>query len=171
MAYTENDPDGCVCTANITLHKSGGIGTVNNNYHREIVGGVVGLCTADKVSNLKYKGKINSNGSSPQAYAGGILGYVYDGSVELENCKVGGSVRSTNSGGAALMCWHASGKEVTYTFTNCSIEKGAMVYATSKNPETIEGDSDVTVVRCLGNASGAATIDNDVLPSVVESID
>lgn len=171
VAYTENNPDGCVCTANITLHKSGGVGTVGSNYHREIVGGVVGMCTASSVSNLKYKGTINSNGSSPQAYAGGILGYVYMGPIELNNCKVGGSVRSTNSGGAALMCWHASGKQVTYTFKNCVIEKGAKNYTTSSTPVTINLDSDVMKAHCLGKDSGEATVTNNVLPTVADSID
>ena len=69
------------------------------------------------------------------------------------------------------MCWHASGKDVTYTFTNCVIESGSKVYATSKNAETVSSNDDVTKTRCLGNSSGAATITNDVLPTVVDSID
>ena len=173
VAYTENDPDGCVCTGNIRLYKNGGIGTVGNNYHRQIVGGVVGLFTGSKISNAKYNGTLTSNSSSPQAYDGGIIGYTYDfngsgaTSIELDNCRVGGSVRSTGSGACALMCYSASGKAVTYTFTNCVIKKGAIVY-TSGSKVTIS--TSVTKNDCLGKESGSATVTDDVLPSIADSI-
>ena len=179
VAYTENDPDGCVCTANITLHKSGGIGSVttgsSTNYHREIVGGVVGLCTATSVSNAKYDGTLTSYGSSPQAYDGGIIGYTYKfnsagTSITLSNCKVGGSFRSTGSGGCAIMCWSASGNVVNFTFTDCVIKKGTINYTTGSKV-TINSDSDVAKNHCLGKDSGSATITDNVLPTVATSID
>ncbi len=173
VAYTENDPDGCVCTGNIRLYKNGGIGTVGSNYHRQIVGGVVGLFTGSKISNAKYNGTLTSNSSSPQAYDGGIIGYTYDfngsgtTSIELDNCKVGGSVRSTGSGACALMCYSAKDNVVTYTFTNCVIKKGAIVY-TSGSKVTIS--TSVTKNDCLGKESSSATVTGDVLPSIADSI-
>ena len=180
VAYTENDPDGCVCTANITSIKKkaadgGGIGTVGNNYHRQITGGVVGLCTASSVTNAKYNGTLSTFGSSPQSYDGGIIGYIYKHnsagtSITLNNCKVGGSVRSTSTGAAALMCWSAKDNEINFTFNNCVIKKGTLSYSTGSKA-TINSDSDVTKAHCLGGDSGKATVTNDVLPSVVDSID
>ena len=177
VAYTENDPDGCVCTANITSIKKkaaegGGIGTVGNNYHRQITGGVVGLCTATSVSNAKYNGTLNTNGSSPQSYDGGIIGYTYTfdesgTSITLTNCKVGGSVRSTGSGGAALMCYSAKNNVVTYTFTNCVIKKGSIVYTTGSK---VTISTSVTKNDCLGYESGSAIVTGDVLPSIADSI-
>ena len=173
VAYTENDPDGCVCTGNIRLYKNGGISTVGNNYHRQIVGGVVGLFTGSKISNAMYNGTLTSNSSSPQAYDGGIIGYTYDfngsgaTSIELDNCRVGGSVRSTGSGSCALMCYSAKDKVVTYTFTNCVIKKGTIVY-TSGSKVTIS--TSVTKNDCLGKESGSATVTGDVLPSIADSI-
>ncbi|MBR6002335.1 MAG: hypothetical protein IK045_05695 [Bacteroidales bacterium] len=178
VAYTENDPVGCVCTGNITSIKKkaadgGGIGTVGNNYHRQITGGVVGLCTATSVTNAKYNGTLSTYGSSPQSYDGGIIGYMYkhnsEGtSITLNNCKVGGSVRSTGSGGAALMCYSAKNNAVTYTFTNCVIKNGAIVYTTGKK---VTISSTVTKNDCLGYESDSATVTNDVLPTIVDSID
>lgn len=178
VAYTENDPVGCVCTGNITSIKKkaaegGGIGTVGNNYHRQITGGVVGLCTATSVTNAKYNGTLSTYGSSPQSYDGGIIGYMYkhnsEGtSITLNNCKVGGSVRSTGSGGAALMCYSAKNNAVTYTFTNCVIKNGAIVYTTGKK---VTISSTVTKNDCLGYESDSATVTNDVLPTIADNID
>lgn len=167
VAYTENNPDGCVCTGKIRL-KETGIGHVDGNYHRGICGGVVGLFTGSKVSNLMFNRTLISNGSSPFAYSGGILGYVPAGTVELENCKVGGTVWATGSGDgrSALMC-HVAANAVNVTFTNCAVKKGTLSYATGSKVSI--SSSNMAANHCLGPGSNY-TVVNDVLPTVADSI-
>ena len=170
VAYTENDPVGCECTNNIRLYKSGGIGTVGSNYHRQIVGGVVGYFNGSSATNLKYDGTLNSNASSPFAYTSGIIGYLDTSEVELNNCRIGGSVRAAGSGQGrnAVMC-HNNTNTVSVTFTNCLIKKGTVSYATGSKV-TIDADSDVTAGQCMGVSDTGYTIVGDVLPTVADSI-
>ena len=180
IAYTENDPNGCVCTGNITLKKKkdeegGGIGTVGDNYHRQITGGVVGLCTSTSVSNAKYNGTLDTNGASPFSYDGGIIGYTYKfnssgTSITLTNCKVGGSTRGagTGQGRSAVMVGNST-NTVTYTFTNCKIKKGTISYATGSKV-IINSDSDVTEAQCFGGGASGYTVTGGTLPTVADSI-
>lgn len=170
VAYTENNPDGCVCTASdIRPYLTGGIGQVGSNYHRNICGGVVGLFTGSKVSNLKSTAKIVSQSSSPFAYTGGIIGYVPDGTIELENCKVSNHVQATGSGDgrSALMC-HVAQNTVTVTFTNCVVKSGTISYSTGS--KVTISNSNLTSQHCVGSGS-KYTITGDVLPTVADSID
>ena len=169
VAYTENNPDGCVSTAaDIRPYLTDGIGKVGDNYHRNICGGVVGLCTASKVSNLKSTAKIVSQSSSPFAYTGGILGYVPAGTIELENCRVSNRVQATGSGDgrSALMC-HVAQNAVTVKFTNCVVEKGTLSYSTGS--KVTISSSNLSALHCVGPGSNY-TITNDVLPTVASSI-
>ena len=171
VAYTENDPVGCVCTAeNIRPYLTGGIGTVNGNYHRNICGGVVGFFDGSSLTDLKFQGTLNSNASSPFAYSGGIVGYLYTSAVTLNNCRVGGSVRAAGSGAGrnAVMC-HNSSNTVSVTFTNCKIKSKTVSYATGSKV-TISSDSDVTAGQCMSGGASNYTIVNDVLPTVASSI-
>lgn len=171
VAYTENDPVGCVCTAeNIRPYLANGIGTVSGNYHRSVCGGVVGFFDGSSLTNLKFQGTLNSNASSPFAYAGGIVGYLYTSEVTLTNCRVGGSVRAAGSGAGrnAVMC-HNSSNTVTVTFTNCKIKSGTVSYATGSKV-TISSDSAVTAEQCMSGGASNYTIVGDVLPTVASSI-
>jgi len=171
VAYTENDPVGCVCTAeNIRPYLANGIGTVNGNYHRSVCGGVVGFFDGSSLTDLKFQGTLNSNASSPFAYAGGIVGYLYTDAVTLNNCRVGGSVRAAGSGAGrcAVMCNNSS-NTVSVTFTNCKIKSGLASYA-SGSKVTISADSAVTAAQCMGGGASNYTIVNDVLPTVASSI-
>jgi hypothetical protein len=171
VAYTENDPVGCVCTAeNIRPYLANGIGTVNGNYHRSVCGGVVGFFDGSSLTNLKFQGTLNSNASSPFAYAGGIVGYLYTSAVTLNNCRVGGSVRAAGSGAGrnAVMC-HNSSNTVSVTFTNCKIKSGTVSYATGSKV-TISDDSAVTAGQCMSGGASNYTIVGDVLPTVASSI-
>ena len=170
VAYTENNPDGCVSTAaDIRPYLTGGISQVGDNYHRNICGGVVGLCTASKVSNLKSTAKIVSQSSSPFAYTGGIIGYVpADSTIELENCKVSNHVQATGSGDgrSALMC-HVAQNAVTVKFTNCVVKNGTISYSTGK--KITISSSNLSALHCVGPGSNY-TITDDVLPTVASSI-
>jgi hypothetical protein len=171
VAYTENNISGCVCTGNITGHASGGIGTVNGNYHRNVTGGVVGLFTGSTISSSKYDGTLNTNGSSPFSYDGGIIGYAYTGSITFNTCKVGGSTHGAGTGqGRSAVMVNNSNNSVTYTFTDCVIKKGTISYA-SGSKATINSDSDVTADHCFGAGSSNYTITGNVLPTVADSID
>ena len=169
VAYTENNISACTCTGNITGHTSGGIGQVGSNYHRNITGGVVGLFTGSTITNSKYNATLNTNGSSPFSYDGGIIGYAYTGSITLNTCKVGGSTRGAGSGGgrSAVMVGNSS-NSVTYTFTSCNILKGTISYATGSKV-TINSDSDVTEGQCFGGGASGYTFNGD-LPTVANSI-
>ena len=171
VAYTENDPTGCVCTTDIRLYKKGGIGTVGDNYHRQICGGVVGYFNGSSATNLKYQGTLNSNSSSPFAYTGGIIGYLHTSSVELNNCRVGGRVQAAGSGAGrcAVMC-HNNTNTVSVTFTNCLIKSGIKSYAATGKSVTISSDSDVTAAHCMSGGASNYTIVGDVLPTVASSI-
>ncbi|MBO4339942.1 MAG: hypothetical protein J5835_00740 [Bacteroidales bacterium] len=169
VAYTENDISGCTCTGNITGHTSGGIGTVNNNYHRNITGGVVGLFTGSTITNSKYNATLNTNGSSPFSYDGGIIGYAYTGSITLNTCKVGGSTRGAGSGaGRSAVMVGNSTNSVTYTFTNCYIKKKTISYATGSKV-TLSSDSDITEGQCFGGGASGYTFNGD-LPTIADSI-
>ena len=172
VAYTENDPNGCVCTAeNIGRSLTGGIAQVGDNYHRNICGGVVGLFTGSKVSNAKFNGTLNMNGSSPFAYCGGIVGYAYSGPIEFDTCKVGGSVRGTNSGQglAALFCNNSS-NSIAYTFTSCLIKSGTKIYASS-SATSLSSDSAVTLKHCIGNGSSNGSLASGSSLPKIGSID
>ena len=175
VAYTENNPDGCVCNAeNIRPYLSGGIKQVGENYHRNICGGVVGLFTGNKVSNLKSTAKIVSQSSSPFAYTGGIIGYVPAGTIELENCKVSNQVQAagSNDGRSALMC-HVAQNDVTVTFTDCVVKSGTLSYATGSKVSI--SSSNISAQHCVGPGSHYTIVDADDdgtpdLPSVASSI-
>ncbi len=174
IAYTENDPVGCVCTNNIRLYKKGGIGTTGSgssqNYHRQIVGGVVGYFNGSSATNLKYDGTILTQSSSPYAYTSGIIGYLNTSAIELNNCRIGGSTRAAGTGGgrSAVMC-HNNTNKVSVTFTNCLIKKGTISYATGSKV-TFNADSDITAAQCMGASDTNYTIVGDVLPTVASSI-
>ena len=175
IAYTENDPTGCECTNNIRLYKNGGIGKTGSgdteNYHRQIVGGVVGYFSGSSATNLKYEGTILTMSSSPFAYTSGVIGYMNTSAIELNNCRVGGSIRAAGSGQGrnAIMC-HNNTNTVNVTFTNCVIKTGTISYATGSKV-TINSNSNVTAGQCMGESDANYTIVGDVLPTVSDSID
>jgi len=170
VAYTENAISDCECTGNIRLYKKGGIGTVNKNYHRQVVGGVVGFFSGSSATNLKYDGTILTQSSSPFAYTSGVIGYLYTSAVTLNNCRVGGSIRAAGSdqGRNAVMC-HNNTNTVNVTFTDCLIQKGTISYATGSKV-TINSNSDVTNGQCMGESDSGYTIVGGVLPTVASSI-
>ena len=176
VAYSENDISNCSCTENIYGYTNGGIGTVGSNYHRNIIGGVVGLFTGSTISSSKFQGTLNSYGSSPFAYDGGIIGYTYkfnsEGtSITLSGCKVGGgTIRGAGSGqGRCALMVNNSTNEVTYTFTDCVIKKSTVSYATGSKV-TISSSDNVSEAQCFGGGSSGYTF-NGTLPTVVTSID
>ncbi|MBR6054160.1 MAG: hypothetical protein IKP46_02345 [Bacteroidales bacterium] len=175
VAYSENNISNCTCTADIYGYTNGGIGTVGSNYHRNIIGGVVGLFTGSTISSSKFQGTLNSYGSSPFAYDGGIIGYTYEynsegTSITLSGCKVGGgTIRGAGSGqGRCALMVNNSTNEVTYTFTDCVIKKSTVSYA-SGSKVTISSSDNVSEAQCFGGGSSSYTF-NGTLPTVASSI-
>ena len=175
VAYSENNISNCTCTADIYGYTNGGIGTVGSNYHRNIIGGVVGLFTGSTISSSKFQGTLNSYGSSPFAYDGGIIGYTYEynsegTSITLSGCKVGGgTLRGAGSGqGRCALMVNNSTNSVTYTFTDCVIKKSTVSYATGSKV-TISSSDNVSEAQCFGGGSSSYTF-NGTLPTVASSI-
>jgi hypothetical protein len=175
VAYTENNPSGCVCTANIRPYLTGGIGTVDGNYHRNICGGVVGYCTSSTLSNLKYSGELNTNSSSPFAYTGGITG-LSAGNTTYSGCKVGGTIHGTNSGDGLAGLFCNSNENYDYSFSSCVIESGTRARTGYSNKKvlyaTISSSSDITMKRLCGPNKTPTNSDGTMASGVsVGSID
>ncbi|MCR5560349.1 MAG: hypothetical protein K6F58_00825 [Bacteroidales bacterium] len=178
VAYSENNISNCTCTADIYGYTNGGTKNIasDSNYYRNIIGGVVGLFMGSTISSSKFQGTLNSYGSSPFAFDGGIIGYTYkynnEGtSITLSGCKVGGGTfRGAGSGqGRCALMVNNSSNEVTYTFTDCVIKKSTVSYATGSKV-TISSDSNVSAAQCMGGGASNYTITGDVLPTVANSI-
>ena len=160
VAYSENNPNGCENTGYIEYRKSGGVGKTENptNYHRQIVGGVVGLCTASSLTNLKFSAKkLYTNGSSPFAYTGGIAGLVLQ-DTSFSNCKVGATgtgdydgFRAAGSADGTVALFCRSGTTArSYTFTNCKVATGSHIwYSTGAKTEVT--NNNITIRWCTGD--------------------
>ncbi|MBR5704218.1 MAG: hypothetical protein IKX45_08215 [Bacteroidales bacterium] len=160
VAYSENNPNGCESTGYIQYHKSGGIGQTSNptNYHRQIVGGVVGLCTASSLTNLKFSAtKLYTNGSSPFAYTGGIAGLVLQ-DTSFSNCKVGATGTGDNEGfraagstdGTVALFCRSGTTARSYTFTNCKVATGSHIWY-AKGSRTEVTNDNISISWCTGD--------------------
>ena len=181
IAYSEISPSNCVCTGWIQVHKSGGIGTVNGNYHRQAVGGIIGYCSASTISNLKFEAeRMYTTGNSPFAYSGGIVGLCPQNTTFV-NCQVGVpkntsqsyysiSAAGNSNGSAALFCRSGdTGK--SYSFTNCKVKDNTRLYygGTGSNVNTYITSSNININYCAGPNGSLA--EGGTLPSVVSALD
>ena len=111
--------------------KAGGYNSSNG-----AVGGVVGYINIAKVSNLTNTGGVQSTGSSPNCYTGGIVGQEGGNMNTMENCNVGKSginivgagAGSFGSTGAGLFV--ASNSAKAWTFTDCKVITGTKCQGT-----------------------------------------
>ncbi|MBR0300144.1 MAG: hypothetical protein IJQ93_07500, partial [Bacteroidales bacterium] len=100
------------------------------------VGGVVGYINIATVSNLTNTGGVQSTGSSPNCFTGGIVGNEGGNMNTMENCNVGKSginivgagSGSFGSSGAGLFV--ASGTKKEWTFTDCKVITGTKCQGT-----------------------------------------
>ena len=137
-------------------------GTEGQSY----VGGIVGFSnTKRNFSNLLFRGTINTNGSSPLARVGGIVGQAsLTGTYTFTNCKVGGTLHGPNSGAfiARLFAHGSDNAERSFNFVNCMIETGTVRQASSAT--TFNSNSDVTISRCVPD--NCTLVENGTLPTV-----
>lgn len=151
LARSEICPSGAVCLADIRLYKNGGISSDDYDFNRSLCGGVIGYCPVSTLSDLKYKGNINSRSSSPFAYTGGIVGMT-DRDTEFSSCKVGGYLKAAGSGGTGYpgyFCNHSDGGTYVYNFTTSVIETGTILCFPNE-----DGTEKLNLRRCCGGNSG-----------------
>ena len=126
IGYANQNPSGCENHGKIVYYrKSGGYNSSNG-----AVGGVVGYINIATVSNLTNTGGVQSTGSSPNCFTGGIVGQEGGNMNTMTNCYVGKSginivgagSGSFGSTGAGLFV--ASGTAKAWTFTGCKVITG-----------------------------------------------
>ncbi len=132
IGYANQNPSGCENHGKIVYYrKAGGYNSSNG-----AVGGVVGYINIATVSNLTNTGGVQSTGTSPNCYTGGIVGQEGGNMNTMENCNVGKSginivgagTGSFGSTGAGLFV--ASGSAKAWTFTNCKVITGTKCQGT-----------------------------------------
>ena len=164
VSWIDANPSGCTNTGNIKIIKNSGIGEVNGNYHRGACGGIVGINNGvTLLSNLKFKGTIDSRTSSPFSYTAGIIGYNRS-NVAFSNCKVGGSMfraAGNSDGGAALFCRENAAH--AYSFTSCVVMTNSGLYWRSNIKTSITSDN-LTLPYCTG--FDTSTLSSGSIPSV-----
>ena len=155
IGYANQNPSGCENHGKIVYYrKAGGYNSSNG-----AVGGVVGYINIATVSNLTNTGGVQSTGSSPNCYTGGIVGQEGGNMNTMENCNVGKSginivgagSGSFGSTGAGLFV--ASGSAKAWTFTNCKVITGTKCQGTtitdSNMAEAVVGRSHATSTNGL----------------------
>lgn len=126
LGYANKNPEGCENHGKIVYQrKSGGYNSSNG-----AVGGVVGYINIATVSNLTNTGGVQSTGSSPNCYTGGIVGQEGGNMNTMENCNIGkfginivgaGSGSFGNTGAGLFV---ASNSTKAWTFTGCKVITG-----------------------------------------------
>ncbi len=132
IGYANQNPSGCENHGKIVYYRKAG----GYNSSSGAVGGVVGYINIATVSNLTNTGGVQSTGSSPNCYTGGIVGQEGGNMKTMENCNVGKSginivgagSGSFGSTGAGLFV--ASGTAKEWTFTNCKVITGTKCQGT-----------------------------------------
>lgn len=123
IGYANQNPSGCENHGKIVYYrKEGGYNSSNG-----AVGGVVGYINIATVSNLTNTGGVQSTGSAPNCYTGGIVGQEGGNMNTMENCNVGKSgINIVGSGNAAQVAglFVSSSSSKAWTFTGCKVMSG-----------------------------------------------
>lgn len=85
LGYTNHNPTGSVCNVNQILYYR--YNPQSNGGNGEI-GGIVGYFNTDEYEDLTFIGGLQTTGSSPNCYTGGLIGRTKQAGSFL-NCKVG----------------------------------------------------------------------------------
>ncbi len=139
VGYANQNPSGCENHGKIVYYRKAG----GYNSQSGAVGGVVGYINIATVSNLTNTGGVQSTGSSPNCYTGGIVGSGGTNMNTMTNCNVGKSgINIVGSGNAAqvagLFASSESGSK-DWTFTGCQVMSGTKcrgTVVTDANMET-----------------------------------
>ena len=124
VGYANQNPSGSENHGKIVYYRKAG----GYNSSSGAVGGVVGYINITTVSNLTNTGGVQSTGSSPNCYTGGIVGSGGTNMNTMTNCNVGKSgINIVGSGNAAqvagLFASSESGSKA-WTFTGCKVMSG-----------------------------------------------
>ena len=128
--YLTNNPTGCAFTDNATIiyyrynpKSNGGTGQI---------GGIVGYMDIETVHDITFWGRLQTTGSSPNCYTGGIVGQIGSNCKNFHDCNiyaptniVGASSGSFASTGAGLFASKSSRSE--FDFTGCKVRNGTKV--------------------------------------------
>ena len=135
-AYSNVNPTGSSCEATITYYrydpmdiKSKDVDSKGNTKSYGDVGGVVGYMNIPTVSELSFYGRLQTTGSSPNCYTGGIVGHVGDNTNCFSDCfiqstnVVGAGAKAFGSTAAGLFA--ADGSANAWSFPGCYIATGS----------------------------------------------
>ena len=94
------------------------------------VGGIAGYLNIASISGLTFNGIVKTNGSSPRAYTGGLIGRHQSVDCTISDCKVGGQVWGVGgSASVALVCSIGTAHKVD--ISNCIINTGTKLEKTA----------------------------------------
>ena len=162
IAWSDHNPPNCICTKKVQIFKHSSSGYTEAG--RSICGGVVGICNLSTLSDMKFSGNLNTYGTTPMSFSGGIVGITMQNTT-FSNCKVGGSIRGAGSGQGrcGLFCNHET-KDLKYTFTSCIVKNGTTEY--SGGSSATVSDNNLTIGKCVGVNVSASLATGASLPSV-----
>lgn len=138
LGYTNHNPTGCVCNISDKIlyyrynpQSNGGNGEI---------GGIVGYFNSDEFEDLTFIGGLQTTGSSPNCYTGGIIGRTRQSGTFL-NCKVGknnknivgassGYFAPAKNNGAGLFTSCETNYD-SFDFTGCYVATGTKCQGTS----------------------------------------
>ena len=126
VGYANVNPSGCENHGKIVYY----LKDAKSHGQNGAVGGVIGYINIDSVADLTNTGGVQSTGSSPNCYTGGIVGQEGGNMNTMTDCYIGKSginIVGAGSGsfgntGAGLFVAAKSAKE--WTFTGCKVING-----------------------------------------------
>ena len=132
FGYGNKNPSGCENHGKIVYY----LKDVKTHKQNGAIGGVIGYINIASVSNLTNTGGVQSTGSSPNCYTGGIVGQEGGNMDTMTDCYVGKSgvnIVGAGSGsfgdtGAGLFV--ASKTAKAWTFTGCKVINGTKCQGT-----------------------------------------
>lgn len=145
LGYTNHNPTGCVCNISDKIlyyrynpQSNGGNGEI---------GGIVGYFNSDEFEDLTFIGGLQTTGSSPNCYTGGIIGRTRQ-SGTFSNCKVGkngknivgansGKFAPTANNGAGLFTSCETNYD-SFDFAGCYVATGTKCQGTTITASNLE---------------------------------
>ena len=130
IGYSNKCPTGSVCrVTKILYYRYNPLGNGGNGE----VGGIAGYCNVPEFNDLTFIGGLQTTGSSPNCYTGGIIGQTKQ-SGTFRNCKVGkngsnivgkgaGNFAPTEDEGAGLFS-AVSSASYNFSFPDCIVASG-----------------------------------------------
>jgi len=129
--YSSVNPTGCAYTNNATIIYYR-FNPANLSSSNGVIGGIVGYMDVGTVHDLTFWGRLQTTGSSPNCFTGGIVGQLGSNCKAFHDCNiyapvniVGASSGQFGSTGAGLFASKSS--STAFDFTGCKVKKGTKV--------------------------------------------